>query len=139
MTTPATPPPAHAGPLPWVKLRAASATANLYKRMIGEADPKARPGDLVAVYDKSGAPYGVALYNPKSLITLRLLTRELSGFDPEAFFAKRLARAVELRRDLLKLDAVTDAYRVVYDLGDGLPGLVVDRYGDFIVLELYSP
>jgi 23S rRNA (cytosine1962-C5)-methyltransferase len=138
MSAPASPPPAHAGPLPWVKLRAASATANLYKRMVGETDPKARPGDLVAVYDKAGAPYGVALYNPKSLITLRLLTRDLAGFTPEKFFAERLARAVELRRDLFKLDAASDAYRVVYDLGDGLPGLVVDRYGDFIVLELYS-
>ncbi|OGR15555.1 MAG: hypothetical protein A3K53_07760 [Deltaproteobacteria bacterium RIFOXYB2_FULL_66_7] len=140
MTTPPrpTPPAAHTGPLPWVKLRAASATANIFKRMIGEADPKSRAGDLVAVYDKSGAPYGVALYNPKSLITLRLLTRELAGFTPEKFFAERLARAVELRRDLFKLDAAADAYRVVYDLGDGLPGLVVDRYGDFIVLELYS-
>ncbi|MDD5628486.1 MAG: class I SAM-dependent rRNA methyltransferase [Elusimicrobia bacterium] len=138
MDEPAQPPAAHSGPLPWVKLRAASATANLYKRMIAQADPKARAGDLVAVYDKAGAPYGVALYNPKSLITLRLLSRELAGFDPEEFFAKRLARAVELRRSLLRLDEVADAYRVVYDLGDGLPGLVVDRYGDFIVLELYS-
>jgi len=135
---PPQPPAAHAGHLPWVKLRSASATANIFKRMIGETDPKARPGDLVAVYDKIGAPYGVALYNPKSLITLRLLTRELAGFDAEDFFTKRIARAVELRRSLLKLDAATDAYRVVYDQGDGLPGLVVDRYGDFIVLEFYS-
>jgi len=134
----AEPPPGHASPLPWVKLRSASATSSIFKRMIGDKDPKARPGDLVAVYDKVGAPYGVALYNPKSLITLRLLTRELAGFDPEDFFAKRLSRAVELRRALLNLDATSDAYRLVHDLGDGLPGLVVDRYGDFIVLEFYS-
>ncbi|MDD5655693.1 MAG: class I SAM-dependent rRNA methyltransferase [Elusimicrobia bacterium] len=132
------PPAAHAGPLPWVKLRSASATANLYKRMIAETDPRAKPGDLVSVYDKAGAPYGIALYNPKSLVTLRLLTREHSAFDAEAFFAKTLGRAVELRRGILKLDAATDAYRVVFDLGDSLPGLVVDRYGDHLVLEFYS-
>ena len=138
MNNPSTPPAAHTGPLPWVKLRSASATANLYKRMIGETDPRAKPGDLVAVYDKTGAPYGIALYNPKSLITLRLLTREWSGFDAEAFFAKTLDRAVELRRDILGLDAVTNAYRLAFDLGDGLPGLVFDRYGDILVLEFYS-
>ena len=60
------PPAAHSGPLPWVKLRAASATANLYKRMIGETDPKARPGDLVAVYDKSGAPMGSPSTTPRA-------------------------------------------------------------------------
>jgi len=135
--TPAAPA-AHSGPLPWVTLRSASATANIYKRMIAEASPQAKAGDLVAVYDKTGAPYGVALYNPRSLITLRLLTRELAGFDAEDFFSRRLARAVELRRELYKLDAQTDAYRLVYDQGDGMPGLVVDRYGDFLVLEFYS-
>ncbi len=106
--------------------------------MIGEADPKAKAGDLVAVLDKNGAPYGVALYNPKSLKALRLLTRQVEGFDADAFFEERLSRAFELRRELFALDAVTDAYRVVHDQGDGLPGLVIDRYGDYFVLEFYS-
>ena len=136
--TPSQPPAAHTGTLPWVRLRAASATPNLFKRMIGEVSPQARPGDLVAVYDKADAPYGVALYNPRSLITLRLLTRELAGFDAEVFLKRRLAQAVELRRGLLKLDESSEAYRLVNDLGDGLPGLVVDRYGDAIALEFYS-
>jgi len=124
--------------LPWAKIRSASPTPQIYKRMIREVDPKARPGDIVAVYDKAEAPYGVALYNPKSLIALRLLTRDLAGFEEEAFFARRMERAVDLRRGLLKLDDSTDAYRLVHDLGDGFPGLVVDRYGDHIVLEFYS-
>ncbi len=136
--TPSQPPAAHTGTLPWVRLRAASATPNLFKRMIGEVSPQARPGDLVAVYDKADAPYGVALYNPRSLITLRLLTRELAGFDAEVFLKRRLAQAVELRRGLLKIDESSEAYRLVNDLGDGLPGLVVDRYGDAIALEFYS-
>ncbi len=131
-------PAGHISPLPWVKLRSASASANIFKRMIDETDPKAKAGDLVAVYDKADAPYGVALYNPKSLITLRLVDRDLAHFDAEAFFSRRISRAVELRRDILKLDAATDAYRIVHDLGDGLPGLIVDRYGDFLVLEFYS-
>lgn len=134
----AAPPAGHTGPLPWVRLKSAAAGPQAFRRMIDAADPKARAGDLVAVYDKSGAPYGVALYNPKSLITLRLITRALIGFDTDAFFEARLADAVELRRTVLKLDDSTDAYRLVHDYGDGLPGLVIDRYGDCIVLEFYS-
>lgn len=128
----------HAGPLPWVKLRSAASGPQLFKRMVGEVDPKAKAGDVVAVYDKSGAPYGAALYNPKSLICLRLLWRGLDGFETESFFARRLARAVEHRRDTLGLDKTTQAYRLVHDMGDGLPGLVIDRYGDCLVLDFYS-
>ncbi|MEK7743381.1 MAG: class I SAM-dependent rRNA methyltransferase, partial [Elusimicrobiota bacterium] len=97
------PPAAHTGAIPWVRLRSAASGPQLYKRMIAEADPKARAGDIVAVYDKTGAPYGAALYNPKSLIGLRLLQRGLEGFDPEAFFTEKIARAVDLRRGLLRL------------------------------------
>jgi 23S rRNA (cytosine1962-C5)-methyltransferase len=106
--------------------------------MIDEVDPAARPGDIVAVYDKAEAPYGVALYNPKSLIALRLLARGIPAFGVEEFFAEKLGRAAEFRRDVLRLDGRTDAYRVVHDHGDGLPGLVVDRYGKDLVLEFYS-
>jgi 23S rRNA (cytosine1962-C5)-methyltransferase len=131
-------PAAHALPIPWVRLRSAASGHQLYKRMIAEVDPKAKAGDLVAVYDRSDAPYGVALYNPRSLISLRLLTRGVGSFDADAFFADRIATAVEFRRGTLGLDATTEAYRLVHDNGDGLPGLVVDRYGDCVVLEFYS-
>jgi 23S rRNA (cytosine1962-C5)-methyltransferase len=135
---PAGRPPAHELPIPWVRLRSAASGHQLYKRMIGEADPKAKPGDVVALYDRSGAPFGVALYNPRSLIALRLLTRGVGGFDADAFFDERIGAAVEFRRNVLGLDAVSDAYRLAHDNGDGLPGLVVDRYGDCVVLEFYS-
>lgn len=128
----------HELPVPWVRLRSAASGHQLYKRMLGDVDPKARPGDLVAVYDRADAPYGVALYNPRSLITLRLLTRGLGAFDAEAFFAERIGTAAGFRREILGLEAVSEAYRLVHDNGDGLPGLVIDRYGDCIALEFYS-
>ena len=131
-------PAAHDLPIPWVRVRSAASGHQLYKRMLGEVDPKARPGDMVAVYDRNDAPYGVALYNPRSLIALRLLTRGIGKFDPDAFFADRIGTAVDFRRNVLGLESVTDAYRLVHDHGDGLPGLVVDRYGDCVVLEFYS-
>lgn len=128
----------HQSPLPWVRLRSASPGLSVFRRMIGDTDPRAKAGDLVAVYDKSDAPYGVAIYNPRSVITLRLVSRDVAGFDHDVFFREQLTRALELRRDVLKLGETTDAYRLVYDHGDGLPGLVVDRYGDWLALEFYS-
>jgi 23S rRNA (cytosine1962-C5)-methyltransferase len=124
--------------LPIAKLKSAAAGPQAFKRMIGSVDSAAKAGDLVMVQDKNGSPYGIAIYNPKSLITLRLLTRDTANFDPDEFFGGRLKKAIELRRDVLGLDARTNAYRVVHDQGDGLPGLVIDKYGDCVVLEFYS-
>ncbi|MFA6434536.1 MAG: class I SAM-dependent rRNA methyltransferase [Elusimicrobiales bacterium] len=125
-------------PLPKVKLAYAPAGPNAFRRMIGSVEG-ASAGDIVAVYNKNGQPYGVGLYNPRSQIALRIFTRENpEAFDLEAFIKRQVARAVEFRRKVLKLDAVTNACRLVHDYGDGLPGLVVDRYGDNIVLEFYS-
>jgi 23S rRNA (cytosine1962-C5)-methyltransferase len=132
------PPKGHVGPLPWVKLRSAASGHQLYKRMMDLVDPRARPGDVVMVYDKSDAPYGLALYNPRSQISLRLMHRGRYEGDLDQFFAERIKAAFALRRDVYGLDAVTNAYRLVHDMGDGLPGIVIDRYDDVFVLDYYS-
>lgn len=132
------PPIGHIGPLPWVKLRSAASGHQVYKRMIAAADPRAKPGDVVMVYDKSDAPYGLALYNPRSLIALRMLHRGRYEGDLDTFFSERITRALQLRREVFSLDKTTDAYRVIHDQGDGMPGVVIDRYGDVFVLEFYS-
>jgi 23S rRNA (cytosine1962-C5)-methyltransferase len=121
-----------------VKLAYAPAGPNAFRRMIGSAEG-ATAGEIVAVYDKNDRPYGVGLYNPRSQIALRIFTRENPDvFDLETFIKRQVSRAVDFRRSVLKLDKTTDACRLVHDYGDGLPGLVVDRYGDNIVLEFYS-
>lgn len=126
------------GALPWVRLKSAAAGPQAFRRMIAEADARAKAGDLVSVLDKQGAPYGVGFYNPKSLITLRILTRDAAAFDPDAFFSGRLAQAVAFRHETLRLPEAGNVYRVVYDYADGLPGVVIDRYGDCLVLEFYT-
>ncbi len=127
-----------AGGLPRVKLAYAPAGPNAFKRMIDTCD-RAEPGEMVAVYDKNGNPYGVAIYNPRSQITLRIFTRDNpEDFSIDDFFEARVDRAVALRRDILKLPEKTDAYRLIHDYGDGLPGLTVDIYHDQIALEFYS-
>jgi 23S rRNA (cytosine1962-C5)-methyltransferase len=104
--------------------------------MIGEVDPAARPGDVVNVYDKTGALFGRGLFNGRSRIVLRMLTPDDTPID-DAFWRRRLEQAVDLRRQL-NLDAITDAYRLVHAEGDELSGLIVERYADCLVFELFA-
>lgn len=121
---------------PWVQLRAATLHPFIYKKMIRQADPAARPGDVVTLYDKSGRFFGRGLYNPRSQIVVRLLSADAAPVDT-AFWRARLEQALALRRQL-RLDDVTDAYRLVHSEGDGLSGLIVERYADCLVFELFS-
>ncbi len=132
---PATPPPGAQSP--WLLLRSASSHPFIYKKMVRQADPAARPGDVVNIYDKAGRYFGRGLYNPRSQIVARLLTIADEPID-SAFWQRRFAQAVALRRDVLKLDAVTDAYRLVHAEGDSLGSLVVERYADYLVFEVFS-
>jgi 23S rRNA (cytosine1962-C5)-methyltransferase len=81
---------------------------------------------------------GRGLYNGHSRIAVRILTENDHEDINEEFFIDRFRRALQLRKDILKLDAVTDAYRLVHSEADGLSGLVIDRFGDLIVIEYFS-
>ncbi len=94
-------------------------------------EPGDEPG-IVPVTDRRGRFLGQALYSPRSEIRLRLLTRERAPIDA-AWWGARIAAAAA-RRD--GIDAT--AYRVVHAEGDGLPSLVVDRYGPYVVAQLLS-
>ncbi|HGY91852.1 MAG TPA: class I SAM-dependent rRNA methyltransferase [Planctomycetes bacterium] len=91
-------------------------------------------GDLVEVCDHEGRRIGQGFWNPQSLIRVRMVTRGEESFD-EAFLRRRMRRAFSLRRTLFPRGADTDAYRLVHAEGDGLPGLVADRVGDWIVVS----
>lgn len=109
----------------------------LFRRQLGDFDPTAQPGDLVEIVNPAGATQGFGLFNPKAEIAIRLLRTGMNPPD-EAWWSQRLEAAVDLRRNFLKLDAVTNAYRVIHAEADGLPGLVVDKFGDVLVAECYS-
>jgi 23S rRNA (cytosine1962-C5)-methyltransferase len=87
---------------------------------------------VVSVRDERGAFLGRALYSPASEIRLRLLDRRDVAID-EAWWGERIGRAARRRAGI---DAT--AYRLVHAEADGLPSLVVDRYGSFLVAELLS-
>ena len=111
--------------------------AHLFRKLVGDVDAAARPGDLVAVETPQGELLGHGLFNPRAEIAVRMLT--FGPIPPGIeFWKEKLQRAVELRRDMLKLDAAGDAYRVIHAEADGLPGLVIDRYGDVLSAEVFS-
>jgi 23S rRNA (cytosine1962-C5)-methyltransferase len=88
----------------------------------------------VEVADERGGAVGVALWSPASQISLRLLAGP--GVVPDAqFWRERIRAAVAYRRSL---DIDGDAYRLVHAEADGLPSLIVDRYGDHLVVQLLS-
>jgi 23S rRNA (cytosine1962-C5)-methyltransferase len=97
-----------------------------------EGDPG--PGGLVDVIDHRGAFLGRAYYNAHSLIAARLLTRGRDDIDAD-FFVKRIERAMRLRESLLPGERVE---RVVYGEADLLPGLVIDRYGDHLAVQVLT-
>jgi len=104
----------------------------VYRSDIAEA--RGRAGDVVRVLDRRGTLLGMGFYNPRSEITLRVATREDEPLD-EPWFRVRMEEAIAYR-DLLEIDA--DAYRLLHAEADGIPGLVVDRYGEHLVLQVGS-
>ncbi|MEX1025422.1 MAG: class I SAM-dependent rRNA methyltransferase [Planctomycetota bacterium] len=115
-------------PGPWV-----------YARHVAAA-PGVNDGDLVEVRDRSDRFLGHALFNGRSNIVLRWLHRGRKNdlARPADFLEAQLRRADQLRRKTLRLEATTDAYRMVHAEGDGLSGLIVDRLGDTLVVEYHA-
>jgi 23S rRNA (cytosine1962-C5)-methyltransferase len=89
------------------------------------------PGSVVDVVGADGRGIATAFFNPRSLIAARVLAPKTGIVVDAAFLAGRLRRALALR------EALFDApyYRLIHAEGDGLPGLIVDRYGDVIVVQ----
>lgn len=111
----------------------------IYRNQFAEIPQAIAPGDLADVYDARETWLGRAYMNPCSIIVGRLLSREKIPID-EDFFAKQLLQAQALRERLLGVNTGDDArpYRVVHGEADGLPGLIVDRYGDALVIQLMT-
>ncbi len=138
---------------------------NIFRKRIERIEGNPLPGDWVAVYclepnarrtdSDSSAPYqkpstsqnkgadpaptlfGYGIYNSKSEVAVRLYSWN-AELPTNVFWNRKFVEAVSLRRDLLGLDATTNAYRVLHGESDNTPGLVVDRYGDCLSAEAFS-
>lgn len=118
---------------------------NVFRKRIVRVEGNPKAGQWVAVYHhqqtetSDGSPqlFAYGIYNPKSELAVRLYSWWGQWPDLD-YWRSLMIRAVSLRRDVLKLDRITDAYRVLHGEADGTPGLVVDRYGDCLSAEIFS-
>jgi len=129
---------AAAPPLIQLKTERRSNHPWIFQKMVEKPADKPKPGTIVDIVDREGTFAGRGFYNGHSRIALRVLTADPDEAVDEAFFARKVAAAVALRRELLQLDTVTDAYRLIHSEGDGLSGLVVDRFANTLVIEYFS-
>lgn len=97
--------------------------------------PKGKAGDLVELTDEHGKQLATALLDPADRIVARVLSHHPMQLD-RGWIRKRLQAAVSLRQRYADL-ADTSAYRLINSEGDGLPGLTVDRYADYLMVQLY--
>lgn len=100
-------------------------------------DVRSEPGDVVLVRGARGRPIGIALYSSQSQIAIRMLARDHDGHAAaiEGLLRQRIEAATKFRQSLA-IDAT--AYRLVHGEADLLPSLVVDRYGDWLVVQALS-
>ncbi len=126
--------------LPTVRLRNAWRSSHpwIFQKLVEKPVQRPKPGSLVDVVGVDGEWIGRGFYNGHSRIAVRIVETDPSVVVDAAWFARKIADAVALRREVLGLDAVSDAWRVVHSEGDGLSGLVVDRYADLLVVEFFS-
>jgi 23S rRNA (cytosine1962-C5)-methyltransferase len=119
--------------LPGRERRSASGHPWIYSNEVRmDAAAKALPpGTLVTLRRADERPLGVAMFNPHSLLVARLLDRDAARRIDARFFARRLQRALRLRERLF----AQPYYRLVHAEADGLPGLVVDRFGAVLVVQ----
>lgn len=150
--------PATNAPMPAVYVNRPILHPNIFKKRLLGVDGNPAPGSWVAVYHtnsdypvrdsdgrKSGRTnqqdeptlFAYGIYNPRSEVGVRLMSW-WGEWPDEKFWDRIVDNAVSLRRDVLKLDETTNAYRVMHGESDGVPGLVVDRYADCLSAEVFS-
>ncbi len=107
----------------------------VFQQAVARVEGGPGAGDEVAVVDPEGRVLGRGLYSPLSKIPVRLFTQADEPVDA-ALIRARIAKAVQHRRELELPSEETNGFRLVHGEGDGLPGLIVDLFGDVAVLQL---
>lgn len=108
----------------------------VFSRAIARFPESLENGSIVSVVDDRGNVLGTAYYNRNSQMALRMLSFEEVKVD-EAFFVEKFKERLAFRRRFLDLSH-TNAFRLVFAESDGLPGLVVDLYGDYVVIQIHT-
>lgn len=103
----------------------------VYSSEVQKIFGKPEPGDVISIKDFKDRKLGTAIYNPESQIIGRRFSRRTQKLDLD-FFVRRLERALTLRNSM---DFADDVYRLTWSESDGMPGVIIDRYGDHFVIQ----
>ena len=104
----------------------------VYATEIKKSFGNPQPGDVITLKDFRDRPLGSAIYNPASQIVARRFSRRRQDLDLD-FFTRRIRQAIKLRVETEGLDETL--CRIVWSESDGIPGLIVDRYGDHLSVQ----
>jgi len=105
----------------------------VFSGALASVEGKPEPGDIVLAADAAGRNLGLGFFNTGD-IAFRLLTDNPTARIDAGFWRRRIERALALRRQVVPPE--TDAFRLINAEGDGMPGLVVDRYGGYLVFSI---
>ena len=103
----------------------------VYDNQVLRFEGRPHPGGIVQVFDVKKGPLGQGFFNPKSKISIRMLTKDLDEPIDAAFFHRKIAAAWSYRQRM----GQPESCRVVFGEADGLPALVVDKFNDILVLQ----
>jgi 23S rRNA (cytosine1962-C5)-methyltransferase len=109
----------------------------IFDQAITEQSHEGAPGDLAVIFDHKRQFLAIGLYDPTSSIRVRILQHHQPSTINTPWFCEKLSAAGQIREPLQK--QATNGYRLVHGENDGLPGLIIDRYADTLVLKIYSP
>ena len=109
----------------------------IFDQSITDISHAGAPGELAVIFDKERRFQAIGLYDPTSSIRVRILQVRHPATINADWFQEKIQAAARARASLKRND--TDGYRVINGENDGLPGLILDRYADTLVLKLYTP
>ena len=110
----------------------------IFSGAVAEVRGQPQPGETVEILSANGTWCGRGAYSPRSQIAVRLWTFAPDEAIDDAFFRSRLARALTARQAQMNTDGPLAVCRLVNAEADGLPGLIVDRYADFLVCQIQA-
>ena len=110
----------------------------VYAQAVERVEGGATAGDEVSVVDPRGNVLGRGFYSPGSAIPVRILVRDPKAHIDGELFRSRIAHALKWREKLKIASNETDGYRIVHAEGDGLPGLILDRFADVAVVQFLT-
>lgn len=131
-------PPQQPPQLPTIMLAKAKSLSHPWVYSSGVVAPQEKlpPGTLVQILSPQGEALGIGFYNARTRIALRVLSHNPHDLIDESFFIKRIKEAKSLRARVLTEE--TNMVRLVHSEGDLLPGLVIDLFGDQLVIEWFT-